>query len=153
MPQGESVLPIWDRETSIITVAIGRMPQTQSFSCSVSFLNNLLNYFISHSVLILKVRYLKVIGLCELSSGYILTSIINFTGCHNKVSGNSFLLLPVYFNEKVGMTNDNRAGIAIKFAINFHQHGDWPHNLGKNDNKYDIYEDLIFSQYVCFKMY
>lgn len=42
------------------------------------------------------------------------------------------------------MTNDNRAGIAIKFAINFHQHGGWPHNLGKNDKKYYIYEDLIF---------
>lgn len=74
---------------------------------------------------------MKVIWLRELSSEYILTSITNFTGYHGNVSGNSFLLLPIYFNEKAKMTNDNRPGIEVKCVITYHQHGDWLHNFGK----------------------
>lgn len=83
----------------------------------------------------------------------LLISIINFTGCHNNVSDNSFLLLPRYFNEKAEMTNDNRQRIEVKCTINCYQHWDFPHNLKKNNNKYDIYEDLILAQYLCFRMY
>lgn len=60
----------------------------------------------------------------QTSSGYVLNSITNFTGCHNNMSGNLFLLLPTYLNEKAEMTNDNTPGIEIKYAINCYQHGD-----------------------------
>ena len=87
---------------------------------------------------------MKAIWLCELPSGYILTSIINISGC-NSVSGNSFLLLSMYFSEKAEMTNDNRQRIEVKCAINCYQHWDFPHNLEKKKgNEYSIYKDLIF---------
>lgn len=90
--------------------------------------------------------------LCKLSSEYILTSITNFTGHYGNVSGNSFLLLPIYFNEKAEMTNDNTRGIEVKCVKTCHQHGDWLRNLGKAIITNSIYRDL-FAQYLFFKMY
>ena len=51
------------------------------------------------------------------------------------------------------MANDNRQRIEVKRATNCYQHWDFPHNLKENNNTYDIYEDLIFAQYLCFRMY
>lgn len=61
----------------------------------------------------------KVIGPRELPAGYILTPSINFAGCHNNMSLNSSLLLPIYFHEKAEMAHDNRGRIEVRCAINF----------------------------------
>lgn len=87
---------------------------------------------------------MEVIWLRELSSEYILTSITNFAGYCGNLSGDSFLLLPIYFNEKAEMTNDNRPGTEVKCVITCHQYGDGLHNLGKAIIANTLYMEILF---------